>query len=138
MKIQKTWLLTTLLALCTLVANTQVKPIIGVAGISHESNSFSVHKTVLKDFNVNLKESREERVKRFFTNESAKTTSAGYIEGAKRFGLELYPTVVTSATPKGPLTTETFDTLMKEIIRDLKAGPMLQGILLLVRRCRSS
>lgn len=130
MNIQRALIVTSAIMLSALTGISQVKPLIGVAGISHESNSFNVHKTNLEDFNVNLKESREERAKRFFANENAKTTSAGYIEGAKRFGLELYPTIVTSATPKGPLTTKTFDTLMEEIIRDLKAGPKLQGILL--------
>ncbi|MGV3684991.1 MAG: M81 family metallopeptidase [Daejeonella sp.] len=108
----------------------QVKPIIGVAGISHESNSFNVHKTPIEDFSVKIGEDKNERAKKFFAGASAKTTTAGYIEGAKRFGLELYPTVVTGATPKGPVTDQAFNALMKEIITDLKAGPKLEGILL--------
>lgn len=108
----------------------QNKPIIGVAGISHESNSFNVHKTGLEDFRVKIGEDPKERAKDFFAGATAKTTSAGYIEGAKRFGLELYPTLVTGATPKGPVTDQAFNAMMKEIISSLKAGPKLQGILL--------
>ena len=109
---------------------TQVKPIIGVAGISHESNSFNIKKTDLEDFSVTIGESQQERSKRFFAGSTAKTTSAGYIEGAKQFGLELYPTLVTSATPRGPVTDRAFNAMMNEIITGLKAGPKLQGILL--------
>ncbi len=83
----------------------QVKPIIGVAGISHESNSFNIKKTDLEDFDVTIGESQQVRSKRFFAGSTAKTTSAGYIEGAKQFGLELYPTLLASATPRGPVTT---------------------------------
>jgi microcystin degradation protein MlrC len=78
---------------------SQVKPIIGVAGIEHESNSFNVKKTDLKDFNVTIGESQQERSKRFFAGSTAKTINAGYIAGAKQFGLELYPTLLTSANP---------------------------------------
>jgi microcystin degradation protein MlrC len=110
--------------------NAQTKPLIGVAGISHESNSFNVHKTELEDFRVQIGQDIKERSKNFFAGANAKTTSAGYIEGAKRFGLELYPTLVTGATPKGPVTDAAFNAMMKEIISGLKSAPKLQGILL--------
>lgn len=119
-----------LLTIVSFPALSQVKPIIGVAGIAHESNSFNVIKTELSDFHVTLGESQEVRSKRFFAGSTAKTTSAGYIEGAKQFGLELYPTLSTSATPRGPVTDKAFNTMMNEIITGLKAGPKLQGILL--------
>jgi microcystin degradation protein MlrC len=109
---------------------SQVKPIIGVAGISHESNSFNIKKTDLEDFSVTLGESQQERSKRFFAGSTAKTTTAGYIAGAKQFGLELYPTLVTGASPRGPVTDRAFNVIMNEIITGLKAGPKLQGILL--------
>jgi microcystin degradation protein MlrC len=119
-----------LLIIVSLPALSQTKPIIGVAGIAHESNSFNVIKTELSDFHVKLGESQQERGKHFFAGSTAKTTSAGYIEGAKQFGLELYPTLITSATPRGPVTDQAFNTIMNEIITGLKAGPKLQGILL--------
>ena len=109
---------------------SQVKPIIGVAGIEHESNSFNVKKTDLKDFNVTIGESQQERSKRFFAGSTAKTINAGYIAGAKQFGLDLYPTLLTSANPMGPVTDRAFNVIMNEIITGLKAGPKLQGILL--------
>jgi microcystin degradation protein MlrC len=109
---------------------SQLKPIIGVAGISHESNSFNIKKTDLEDFGVTIGESQQERAKRFFAGSTAKTTSSGYIAGAKDFGLELYPTLVTGATPRGPVTDRAFEAMMNEILSGLKSGPKLQGILL--------
>lgn len=108
----------------------QPKPLIGVAGIQHESNSFNVQKAVLKDFNFFPGESTEARSKRFFANSNSKTTSAGYIEGSNRFGLELYPAIITSAQRKGPVTTEAFEAMMQEIMSVFKSAPKLQGILL--------
>ncbi len=112
------------------VGFSQVKPLIGVAGISHESNTFNIRKTSLEDFGVTIGESNVERAKRFFAGANSKTTSAGYIEGAKRFGLELYPTLITSAQPRGPVTDKAFNEMMNEIITGLKAAPKLSGILL--------
>ena len=115
---------------CSLVCFSQKAPIIGVAGISHESNSFSSQKTTLNDFNVRLGEAADERAKSFFALANSQTTSSGYIEGAKRFGLELYPALLVRARPMGVVTDEAFETMMKEVIRQLKAGPKLDGILL--------
>lgn len=108
----------------------QKKPLIGVAGISHESNSFSSRKTNLEDFEAVLGESLQDREKKFFAFSNSKTTSAGYIEGAKRFGLDLYPALLVRAIPQGPVTDHAFETLMKEMISQLKAAPKLDGILL--------
>ena len=107
---------------------TQNRPVIGVAGISHESNSFNVTSTRLEDFSPGI---GEESAEAFFQNrEKARTTVSGYIEGAKLFNLELYPTLVTSATPAGPVTDHALDTMMAEIIKRLKTAPKLDGILL--------
>jgi microcystin degradation protein MlrC len=108
----------------------QEKPVIGVAGIAHESNSFSTQLTVLDKFGFQPGATQSELAEKFFALANAQTTSSGYIEGAKRYGLELYPTLVTSARPMGPVTDRAFNTLMEEIIKRLKAAPKLNGILL--------
>jgi microcystin degradation protein MlrC len=109
------------------MAGQTSKPRIAVAGISHESNSFNPAKTVLADFGWRRGVSREA-----FLTEGAKgnTTVSGYIEGAQKYGLDLYPTVVVGADPKGPVTDEAFNTLSAEMIRQLKAAPKLDGVLL--------
>jgi microcystin degradation protein MlrC len=108
----------------------QEKPIIGVAGISHESNSFSSQKTSLEDFDVQLGQTVEDRAEEFFSQANARTTSSGYIEGAKKFGLDLYPALLVRARPMGPVTDAAFETMMGEMIQQLKSGPKLDGILL--------
>jgi microcystin degradation protein MlrC len=103
------------------------KPLIAIAGISHESNSFNVHKTKLEDFYQSPDVPRDQ-----FITEAAKTntTVSGYIEGSKRFGLNLHPTVVVRAQPKGPVTDHAFNTLSEKILQELKAAPKLDGIFL--------
>lgn len=108
----------------------QEKPIIGVAGISHESNSFSTQKTTLEDFNVQWEQTDRERTEAFYAMASARTINSGYIEGAKRFGLQLFPVLLTGARPMGPVTDAAFEVLMESMIKQLKAGPQLDGILL--------
>jgi len=105
-------------------------PIIGVGGIAHESNSFSLQKTEFDDFGVDLEEPFADRKARFFSLENAKTVSSGYILGAKAQGLELYPALLASARPDGPVTDVAFDRLVAAMIDQLKSGPDLQGILL--------
>ncbi len=103
------------------------KPRIAVAGISHESNSFFPSKTGLVDFERQSSASAEETLREWA---KTKSTVSGYVEGARRYDLELYPTLVTGAAPKGPVTDEAFKTLMDEMIRLLKASPKLDGLLL--------
>ncbi len=102
-------------------------PRIAVAGISHESNSFFPSKTGLADFDGRTSSSAEEMLRGWA---KSKSTVSGYVEGARRFDLELVPTLVTGAAPKGPVTDEAFHTLMDEMIRRLKAAPKLDGLLL--------
>ncbi len=113
-----------LLATQTLLAQ---QPRIAVAGISHESNSFNPARTTLEDFGWPPKLDRAR-----WAEEASKSRStvAGYVEGAKRYGLELYPTVIVGATPKGPVAAEAFETMSRELIRQLRQAPKLDGVLL--------
>src|SRR5689334_3604489 len=77
------------------------RPRIAVAGISHESNSFFPSKTTLADFGRRGGQSAEETLREWA---KSKSTVSGYVEGARRFDLELYPTLVVGADPKGPVT----------------------------------
>ena len=106
----------------------QALPVIGVAGISHESNSFNPRKTRLEDFHPAIgEESAEDFLKE---RARSRTTVSGYIEGAGQFGLQLYPTLVARATPKGHVTDRALDAMMAEILRRLREAPRLDGILL--------
>lgn len=103
------------------------RPVIGVAGIWHESNSFSSRATTLEDFSPgNYLDQPEE----YFERAATQTIAAGYIHGAEKYGLKLYPTTSTGAIPSGPVTDHAFDTLMEQILRQLREGPQLDGLLL--------
>lgn len=117
----------TILLLAAISLPAQPRPRIAVAGISHESNSFFPSKTTLADFGSTAQLSPDEFLRKRGNDNS---TVAGYIEGARKFGLDLYPTLVVGAAPKGPVEAKAFETLMAEMIRRLKAAPKLDGVLL--------
>ena len=72
--------------LVTVAARGADAPVVAVAGISHESNSFNPDKTGLADFGWPGGGAED-----FFRRHTpAKNTAGGYIEGAKRYGLKLY------------------------------------------------
>jgi microcystin degradation protein MlrC len=115
------------LLLLPVALSAQTRPRIAVAGISHESNSFFPSKTTLADFGSTAQLSPEEFVRK---SGGQNTTVSGYIEGAQKHGLDLFPTLVVGASPKGPVERQAFETLMAEMIRRLKAAPKLDGALL--------
>jgi len=94
-------------------------PRIAVAEISHESNSFSSTRTILADFGWPTSIAPADAL-RHAAHEY--TTLSGYVEGAREFGLELYPTVIATATPKGPVADEAFEALAGEVVRIVSAS----------------
>lgn len=108
---------------------TAQKPrfVVGIGGIMHESNSFNPAKTVLSDFEAVQEVPHQERVAVW---RRGSTELAGYLAGADEEGFEVYAGYFASATPKGPLTKDTFDTLTERLITSLRQAPKLDGILL--------
>src|SRR5215510_14024217 len=124
----KTLVLSSIFLLFSSLVYPQVRqPLIAVGGISHESNSFNPSKTQLKDFSRRKVAPVEEVLEEW---SKSSDIISGYVEGARRFGLKLQPTLVATATPKGIVTDEAFNTLMDELIRQLKAIPKVDGLLL--------
>lgn len=114
------------LVLLAAAAVAQSKPRIAVGGISHESDSFSPTPTRLADFGWPAVRDAD-----FLPlHEKASTTIAGYMEGARRYGLDLVPAMFAQATPGGPLTRETFDTLSAALIDRIRALGKIDGLLL--------
>ena len=74
------------------------KPRIAVGGISHETDTFNPRKTGLADFGWKEGGPDDDFLQ---DHEMASTTISGYLEAAQRFGLQLYPTLLARATPKG-------------------------------------
>ncbi|HZT31937.1 MAG TPA: M81 family metallopeptidase [Bryobacteraceae bacterium] len=116
------------LVLCATAALAQTHhPLIAVGGIKHESDSFNPAKTGLHDFRIRPVSTPEATLAEWA---KAKDEISGFVLGARQYGLDLYPTLVTYATPRGPVTDEAFNYLTGELIRRLKAAPHLDGLLL--------
>ena len=103
------------------------KPRVAIAGILHETNSFNAAPTTLKDFIHREIVSPETALAEWAKNSD---DVSGFIEAARREGLELYPSLIADADPKGLVTDRAFDALVTELIAKLKAAPKLDGLLL--------
>jgi microcystin degradation protein MlrC len=101
--------------------------VVGIGGIKHESNSFNPAKTTLDDFGGERGTAGGDPVSAW---RSANTELAGYMQGADEEKFDVFPGYMASATPKGPLTRETFDALTERLITSFKKAPKLDGILL--------
>ena len=103
------------------------RPRIAIGGIQHESNSFSAAKTTLADFARGSLTRADDLVS---TWAQTQHEVGGFIEGAERFGFDLFPTLFGVATPSGPVTSKAFEELTGELIKRLSMAPLLDGMLL--------
>ena len=100
---------------------------IAIGGIMHESNTFSAVPTdqaafesgnlVVGDSIVDVWGEAHHEV-------------GGFIEGASVYGYKICPTLMASATPAGPVTTEVFNQIVSDLIQRIQAVPALDGLLL--------
>jgi microcystin degradation protein MlrC len=97
---------------------------VAIGGIMHESNTFNPRLTDLAAFRIQ----REDDVIRWWGDTHHEF--GGFIEGATRNGYELYPTLMASATPSGPVSAEAFELLVRELEDHLSNAPALDGVLL--------
>ncbi|MFN0167705.1 MAG: M81 family metallopeptidase [Bryobacteraceae bacterium] len=118
---------TLLVALVSTALGQTSRPVIGVAGISHESASFNPAKTGLADFGIPPRADRGQVLKDWAKSYD---TVSGMVEGSRLYNFDIHPGLVTSATPKGPVTSEAFEALTAQMIASLKEAPRLDGILL--------
>ena len=97
---------------------------IGIAGFSHESNTFAASPTKLDDFRVDTGQGMIDRYAQTFHE------IAGFIAGAEEYGYSLYPMLAADATPAGPLTAEAYETLVGQLLNMIENAPKLDGLLL--------
>lgn len=95
--------------------------------ISHETHVMSNISTGLNEF----KSRRLLYGKELFRDFSGTSTPAGgIIDGCKRHGFELVPTVFASATPSGVVKKEAFDTILGDIMEGIKNSEPYDAIVL--------
>jgi len=102
--------------------------VVAIAGILHESNSFSNLATDRQAF-----ERGRLRLGDQILTEWAQSQHevAGFIAGCRKYGFEMFPALVAEATPAGPVTGAALDSLTADLIARLKASPKkLDGLLL--------
>ncbi|MCC6169921.1 MAG: M81 family metallopeptidase [Caldilineaceae bacterium] len=97
---------------------------IAIANFSHESNTFAAKPTVLDDFAIY----RGQAVVDHYTPTFHEV--AGYIAGAEEYDFDLVPTLGANATPAGPLTRDTYETIVGELLEMLRQAKGLDGLLL--------
>lgn len=95
--------------------------------ISHETNVLSNIKTDIEEFRKRKLLYGDEL---FVDFDGTKTPAGGIIEGCRRSGFELVPTVFASATPSGMITSEAFDELYSGIMEGVRrAGDVDAAVL---------
>ena len=97
---------------------------IAIGGIMHESNTFSDTPTDYAAF------SHTYAGNIIKTWGEAHHEIGGFIQGATDYNYTVYPTMMASATPAGPLTDDAFDRLTNMLIQHLKSVLNCEGVLL--------
>ena len=97
---------------------------IGIAYLSHESNTFASFTTALSDFHV--LRGREIVEKQAATYHEV----GGFIAGAEAFGYEIVPLFGAEATPSGTVRGEAYAALSGELLESIRAALPLDGLLL--------
>ncbi len=108
-------------------AVAQDKPLIAIGGMLHESNTYSEARTGVTEFTRDGLFRGDEILAEYSQGNNEIT---GYIEGAKEYGFDLYPTIVGWAVPSGRVTDEVLDLISGEMIERLRSRPELDGLLL--------
>ncbi len=98
-----------------------MKPIVAIGSIMHESNSFNAEPTTLDDFRYRGDPEDWSR---------GNTEVTGFIEGGSAGGFEIVRTIYTSATPKGPVASDAFESVTSRLIESIRAIPHIDGVLL--------
>ena len=109
------------------VSASAQRPRIAIGGMLHESNTYSKLTTGMAEFDKRGLFRGDDIISEFG---QANNEITGYIQGAREYGFELYPTIVGWAVPSGPVTDEAFKTITGELVQRLKAAPKLDGLLL--------
>jgi microcystin degradation protein MlrC len=98
---------------------------IAIAGFMHESNTFAAAPTTLDQFHIFRGDDVVDHYRPTFHE------IAGYIKGADDYDFELHPLLGADATPGGPLTRATYETLVGELLDKLRTAlPQVDGLLL--------
>ena len=97
---------------------------LAIAGIMHESNTFSDTPTDAAAF------SQTHASNMIKVWGEAHHEISGFIQGATQHDYTIYPTLMAAAMPAGRVTDDVFDRLTEMLTQHLKAAPKHEGLLL--------
>ena len=97
---------------------------VGIAFLSHESNTFASFTTALGDFQIVRGQEILEK------HAATYHEVGGFIAGAEAFGYEIVPLFGADATPSGTVEAEAYGALVGELLDSIRAALPLDGLLL--------
>jgi len=100
-----------------------------IAEFKHETNTFCVDKTGIKQFNDRYLKYGEEIIDFF---REARVEMGGIIKASQEENLTLIPAIATNAQPGGPVSREMFEKVRKNILDTFRKERQIDGILLVL------
>lgn len=101
-----------------------------VSQFAHESNTFSAQRTGRDAFEAYREYYGEDALDQLA---DTSTEVAGVVDVAEEQGLDLLPSIVTTASPSGPVTTEAYEHYSERLLDDVRAHrDELDGVLLVL------
>jgi microcystin degradation protein MlrC len=97
---------------------------IAIGRVSHETNTFSVIKLRLSDFDP----FHGDEI--FKVYRGTRTELGGFIDVLEANEMGIVPTLAASATPSGPIVREDFEKIVDAIVGDLRSSGKVDGVLL--------
>lgn len=97
---------------------------IGIASLSHESNTFASFDTHLSDFRIR----RGEEISAHYAPTFHEV--GGFLAGAEEYDYEPVPLFSAGATPSGTIRAEAYEALVGELLDTIRAALPLDGLLL--------
>lgn len=101
-------------------------PRIAIGQVSHETNTFSPP-TTLEMFKAQQWDNGDAILAR---ERGTRTYLSGMIDAAKRLGITVVPTFSTTTEPWGTITRDVYETIVAELVREVRAAMPLDGVCL--------
>jgi len=100
------------------------KPRVAIAGIKHETNTFSTVKTKLEDYSPLY----GQEIIDFY--DGTRTEIGGFIDTLREARIEIIPTIAASATPAGPINRKDLEHMIETVLKGIREAGKVDGVLL--------
>lgn len=97
---------------------------VAIAGIKHETNTFSTVNTKLEDYTPRY----GEELLDFYVG--TRTEIGGFIDVLREKDIKIVPTIAAGATPSGPINRRDFEFMIDKVLQYIKKVGKVDGVLL--------